>query len=147
MAPRDQPPKTASLVRELKTRWFTPAERSKKRSAHWKDALRAHVGDDGEVLWKGLLSIAEGGAWVPVMPDGREGPPQVPTTMDRFSAYKFLAEALFGKAPTQEKIIEAEKAAAENQELQALSDDELEARVRKAILTRGEDLPPLPEGK
>jgi hypothetical protein len=140
-----------ALVKELKSRWFTPAERSKKRSALWKDALRAHVGDDGEVLWQGIIAIAHGQAWIPKLADGREGPPQLPTTNDRFLAYKFLAEALFGKAPTQEKIMEAERAAASNQDLTALSDEELEAAVRKmvtdgmragaedAVLTEGTD--------
>jgi hypothetical protein len=126
-------PSQTALVQELKTRWFTPADRNKRRSVLWKDALRAHVGADGEVIWRGILAIAEGQAWVPKLADGREGPPQLPTTNDRFSAYKFLAEALFGKAPTQEKIMEAERAASENQDLHALTDEELEGAVRKLI--------------
>ena len=121
------------LITEIRSRWFTPAE-PKRKTTVWKDAHRGLVGTDGEVIWRGILSIAEGKAWVPQLPDGREGPPQIPTAADRHAAYRYLADALFGRPTSQEKIAEAEKAAAENQDLHALTDDELEAKVRQALM-------------
>jgi hypothetical protein len=116
----------------------------------WRSALRQAVGSDGQRLWKVLLAIAEGEAWIPRLPDGREGPPVTPTTRDRLQAAMYLGDALFGRAVDQTQVVAAEHAAQDNAALTALSDDELlleaerilegvPAAARRAIVDGGSE--------
>lgn len=112
----------------------------------WRHALRQAVGPDGGLIWSTLLSIMQGQAWVPKLADGREGPPQIPSTKDRIEAAQYVANALFGRPVDQSQIVEAEKAAQENAALSAMTDHDLllEARRVLAELPPGElaELPP-----
>ena len=105
-----------------------------------RTAIRKLVGPAGEELWKTLYSISRGDAWVPVLPDGREGPPQIPSSDDRLAAAKFLAEMFIGKAVPQTQVLEAEKAGQDLAELENLSDADLLLEAKEAfnVLAAGE---------
>lgn len=126
-------PKQVALAKEIRDKFFTKTHVEAEARSTWKNTLRQYVGSSGEVLWQGILRIAAGEAWTPKLPDGREGPPQIPDGSVRLQAYIYLANALFGKPASQEKITEAEKAAIESADLHALSDAELLEAVRKTL--------------
>lgn len=101
----------------------------------WRSSLRKIVGEDGK-LWRILLELAEGRAYRPVLPDGTEGPPVVPSPEIRLRATVELADRLYGKAVSATEQVQAEQAAHDLEAIRALPDGELEQRVR-GVLERG----------
>ena len=102
----------------------------------WREALRNSVGPSGERLWSMMLELAEGRAWRPTwLENGVEhvGEPVVPTSADRLAAMRELAHMLFGKPVPQTEASQAEADAREVEAARALTDAELEARVRAAL--------------
>lgn len=103
----------------------------------WRETLRNRVGPGGERLWEVMLEIAEGRAWKPVWRDesGVEhvGEPIAPTTADRLSAARELAHMLYGKPVPQTEASRAEEDARQLEDVRALTDAELEARVKRAL--------------
>jgi hypothetical protein len=100
----------------------------------WRAAARAAAGGDGvPLLFKVLMDIAEGKAVLAVLPDGRVGPPIIPTASDRLHAATEYIHAIIGKPVAQTEIVEAEAASQEMAAVQALSDDELLLRARSAL--------------
>jgi hypothetical protein len=123
----------------------TPIPRASRR-ANFRDALRSVIGPNGERAIRTIAEIAEGRVWTPILEDGsgRVADPVVPTTRDRLEAARYLVDALAGKPVDQTQIPEAERAAADNAELIALSDEELFAKARKVIegvVIRSQELP------
>lgn len=100
----------------------------------YRAVIRRLVGAGGEALWATLAEIAGGKAWVPTLPDGRQGPPQVPSTTDRRDAAIYLANALFGKPVPQSEVVRAEAAAAASEDLRQWTDEALDAEVRRLVL-------------
>lgn len=131
-----------ALVLASTPRQYAVVTNSQKKEI-WRSALRTAVGSDGQRLWKVLLAIAEGEAWIPRLADGREGAPVTPTTADRFQAATYLANALFGRPVDQTQVVEAERAAQENAALMSLSDDELLLEARRILALPAE--PPATE--
>ena len=107
----------------------------------FRNALRELCGPNGERIWSGLFDIAEGKPWIPKLPDGREGPPQIPSTADRRAAYEYLANALCGRPVDQAAINLAESAAEENASVRALSGPELEREARRILARKVAELP------
>lgn len=62
----------------------------------YRKHLQKRYGVDGEALWDVLDCMIAGRPWVPVLPDGREAPPVVPTTADRVGAVKLALAYLHG---------------------------------------------------
>lgn len=62
----------------------------------YRKHLQKRYGVDGEALWDVLDAMIAGKPWVPVLPDGREAPPVVPTTADRVGAVKLALAYLHG---------------------------------------------------
>lgn len=106
--------------------------RAHSRQENWRQELRRIVGSPGK-LWRILLELAEGRAYRPVLPDGSEGPPVVPSPEIRLRAATELADRLYGKAVSQTEIVQAEQAASDLESVRALSDAELEAQVKGAL--------------
>lgn len=129
--PARKPLIDVGLAEEIRQKYFVPTK--PERTETWRQRLRTLVGKDGEALWNGVLDIAAGKAWVPTLPDGREGPPQVPTTNDRLAAYQYVGNMLFGRPVDQTAIVEAERKAAENADLKLLSDEDLLELARNAL--------------
>ena len=98
----------------------------------WRSSLRKIVGDDGK-LWRIMLELAEGRAYRPVLPDGTEGPPIVPSPEIRLRATVELADRLYGKAVSATEQVQAEQAANDLEAIRALSDGELAQRVKGAL--------------
>lgn len=121
---------------------FTENDDSKRLSRRsnetYRSVIRSLAGQGGEALWVTLMEIAQGKAWVPRLPDGREGPPQVPSTTDRRDAAIYLANALFGKPVPQTELVKAEAAATHSEDLRAMSDDDLQAEVRRLMYLEGD---------
>lgn len=97
-----------------------------------------------------MLDIAEGRTWRPTWTeDGVEhvGEPVCPTTADRLAAARELGHMLFGKPVAQTEASQAESDAREVEAARALTDAELEARVRRALdpgpVTDAETVPTL----
>lgn len=111
----------------------------------WKTALRQAVGPEGQRLWRVFLDIAEGKAWQPELPDGRLGPPQVPSSGDRVAAATYLSNALFGRPVDQTQIVQAEQVAEQSAALRALSDAELLEEAKRIVegvaVVKGEEEP------
>lgn len=126
-------PQEMALAKRLEDRYFTPVKPAQPPTETFRSYLKRIAGDKGEGIWDAYLSIARGQAWIPTLPDGREGPPQVPTTSDRLVALRQLEHALFGSAVGQDRVPEAEKAAAEAANLTAMTDEELYAKAREAF--------------
>lgn len=120
------------LATEIRQKFFSPAPPPPKLET-WRQHVRSLLGANGEKLWAGVVDIANGKAWIPVLPDGREGPPQVPTTNDRLQAQQYLGNMLFGRPVDQTAIVEAEQKAAENADLKLMSDDDLLQLARRAL--------------
>jgi len=105
-----------------------------KRQKGWRAAARALAGGDTMPhLFKVLMDIAEGKAVLCTLPDGRVGPPIIPTAADRLRAATEYIHAVIGKPVAQTEIVQAEAAGAELEAVQALSDDELLLRARSAL--------------
>jgi hypothetical protein len=115
-----------------------PAQKpkSKNRAQGFRAAIQRIAGDDGDKLIQLLMDHAEGKPLIPRLTDGRIGPPIIPTAETALRATIELTHLLGGKPVGQDQILAAEKASRDLAEVQALSDDELEARAR-AILARG----------
>lgn len=109
-----------------------------RRPLNWKNAMRAMFGDHGQRAMEALAAIVDGNAWQPVMPDGRLGPPVVPTATDRREASVFVLNALNGKPVSQTEIVAAEQAMGELEAIRALSDEELASRARRALMATSE---------
>jgi hypothetical protein len=105
-------------------------------------AQKTRGGEEIIEAWRDLML---GKPWVPVLPDGREAPPQIPSGETRYRAACELADRLWGRSVPETEIVKAERAQAA---LRALSDEELERRVR-STLARGlrqlDERKPLPE--
>jgi hypothetical protein len=100
----------------------------------WRAAARMMAGGDAvPQLFKVLMDIAEGKAVLCTLPDGRIGPPIVPTAADRLRAATEYIHAVIGRPVPQTEIVQAEAAGQELEALQALSDDELLNRARSAL--------------
>jgi hypothetical protein len=123
-----------SKLKTLERLFEKPRHITKKT---WREALRNHVGPSGERLWAIMLEIAEGRAWRPTwLENGVEhvGEPIAPSSADRLAAAKELAHMLFGKPVAQTEASQAEQDARELEAARALTDAELEARVRRALV-------------
>lgn len=101
-----------------------------------RKAIRQLFPDGGVELYKILLDLARGEAYVPKLPDGRTGDPIVPTPDVRLRAATELAHTLNGRPVTQGEILKAEADDSEVASVRALSDADLNERV-KGLLTRG----------
>lgn len=97
----------------------------------WRQELRRLV--PRERLWRILYELAEGHAYRPILPDGTEGLPVVPSPEIRLRAATDLADRLYGKAVTATEQLAAENAANDLEAIRALSDGELEAKVKGAL--------------
>ena len=109
--------------------------------------VQIHGGPAGERLWAIMLEIAEGKAWRPTwVENGIEhiGEPVIPSSADRLAAARELGHMLFGKPVPQTEASQAEADARELEAARALTDSELEARVR-AALAPGRAIEPGPE--
>ena len=84
-------------------------------------------------LFKVLMDIAEGKAVLCTLPDGRVGPPIIPSAADRLHAATEYIHAVIGRPVPQTEIVAAEAASQEMSAVQALSDDELLLRARTAL--------------
>lgn len=104
----------------------------------WRGALKRMAGENGERLWELIMAHAEGKPLIPKLPDGREGPPIIPTPESSLRAAIELAHMFAGKPVTQDQIMAAEQASKEMAEIRALSDGELRERARN-ILQKGLD--------
>jgi hypothetical protein len=105
-----------------------------KRPKGWRAAARMMAGGDAvPQLFKVLMDIAEGKAVLCTLPDGRIGPPIVPTAADRLRAATEYIHAVIGRPVPQTEIVQAEAAGQELEAVQALSDDELLSRARTAL--------------
>ena len=80
-----------------------------------------------------MLELAEGRAYRPVLPDGTEGPPIVPSPEIRLRATVELADRLYGRAVSATEQVQAEQAANDLEAIRALSDGELAQRVKGAL--------------
>lgn len=104
------------------------------RPVAWPRDWRARVREAyGDKLWLGLIELAEGKPWVPKLPDGREGPVQIPTSDVRLRAYLELADRLYGRTVPETEIARAAQA---QNEYESLSDGELDAKLRGLFLER-----------
>lgn len=95
---------------------------------NWRSVLRK-ITDGGQMPMLVLAEIARGEVFIPKLPDGSEGEPQVPGTMARLTAAQLLHEQLYGKAVAQTEIVKAEEETKLQAQVQALSDSELQAKV------------------
>lgn len=98
----------------------------------WRDRLRDRY---GEKLWEWFAQIASGEAFVPKLPDGREGPIQVPTPRDRLEAARELRDSMYG-VPVPE--VEIARAEASQGALNAIPDADLKRMVRQLQETDAE---------
>lgn len=103
----------------------------------WRKALRQLIGADGMPLWKNLLEIANGKAWVAVTADGKMSEPQIPSTADRVAANVYLSNMGFGKPVDQTKVMAAERAANQLSEVTEMSTYELEVEAKKLLIETG----------
>lgn len=104
--------------------------------------------NNGADLYVRLHDIAMGKPHVVQMADGSRSEPMIPTLEAQRMASKDLIEFLHGKAVAQTEVKAAEEQAQQMEMIQALSDDELQERVRAALLERsvpGELVPNAPE--
>lgn len=121
------------------------------RAQTYRTAIRRLTGAQGDRIWEVLADIMEGRPWVPMLPDGRAGPPQIPTTADRLKAALELRDSLIGKPVASTDVVASERAAGEAADLAALSDAELERQARAWLqrasgkVEEAEIIPQLPE--
>lgn len=85
--------------------------------------------NNGLDLYLRLYDISMGKAHVVKLDDGRETEPMVPSIDVQRQAAKDLIEFMHGKAVAQTEIIKADEQHAEQEQLQAMSDDQLWALV------------------
>ena len=105
-----------------------------KRPKGWRQLARLQAGGDAVPrLFKVLMDIAEGKAVLSILPDGRIGPPIIPTASDRLHAATEYIHAVIGRPVPQTEIVAAEAAAQDLDAVQALSDGELLERARTAL--------------
>jgi hypothetical protein len=110
---------------------ITRIQASTGKPESWRANLRRIVPQDA--LWRIILELAEGRAYRPILPDGTEGLPIVPSPEIRLRAATDLADRLYGKAVSATEQIAAEREAGELETIRALSDSELEERARNAL--------------
>lgn len=118
--------------------WYKgmPSANPGGRPHGWRKVLKSIVGEDGEHLWAAMMALAEGKPLIPKLPDGREGPPIIPTAEVALRAQVELAHLLVGKPVTQDQIMAAEQASRDMADIRLLSDAELERRAR-LVLSKG----------
>ena len=118
------------------------------KSGDWRRRLGEIVGEDCDLVWRALVGVAQGRVVVPVMPDGREGPPIVPSAADMVRAASELAHMYAGRPVDQDRVLAAMATSSALAEIASLPDGELAARVR-GILAREPEIaaPALPEGE
>ena len=118
---------------------------SKATALHHRAALRKRIGLDGDRLWQVMMDLAEGKPFVPVLPDGSFGEPIVPSPDVRLRAAEALADRAFGKAVAATELVKAEAESTELHSIQALSDAELEAELKRLDKFNGKQLNAGPE--
>jgi hypothetical protein len=96
---------------------------------------REDSADAANIAWTTLRDLAAGRPFIPILPDGREAEPQVPTSAVRMKASIELLNRLFGKTPTATERTEASRAVEANtiQSFDELTDAELVGQVRSAL--------------
>jgi hypothetical protein len=99
---------------------------------HFKSlrVILAQKTNNGQDILEIFLQLAAGVPWVPTLPDGREAPPQIPSSEVRFRAAQELADRLWGRTVPETEIVDAERAQAA---LKAMTDEELESKVRSTL--------------
>lgn len=110
-----------------------------QKPKNFRDALRARVGSNGELIWDTLVDLAEGRAWQVELPDGRVSQPMIPSSDVRLRAAQDLRETLFGRAVLQTEAIKAEEEAQNLAQIRALSDDELRLKAQAILAKRAID--------
>lgn len=91
--------------------------------------------DAANVAWNTLRDLSAGKPFIPILPDGREGEPQVPSATIRMKASIEILDRLYGKAPTAAEKMEEAKTVEANtvHQLEDLTDAELVDHVRSAL--------------
>jgi len=129
---------TEQLLKPLPPRRLPATVVRATKTEVWRQVMRRMAGgDNAEEVIQSIVDIAAGKAWIPKLPDGREGPPQLPTAGDRLAAAVHITNMLFGKPVAQTEIIAAEKQTYDQARVKALSDAELKALIYKQVLAEG----------
>lgn len=114
--------------------YFSPGE---KRTSTFREALTTYAGENGVKMLAILSDIANGKAWTPIDENGREGPPQVPSTADRSHAALNLLWLVSGKPVPQTKLVEAELASRASRTLEDVDTKQLEEEYISRLEAQG----------
>lgn len=124
------------MLRDAKGNRLARAARQETERKSWRSLLR-ELTNNGVEQFTILRELSLGTPLVATLPNGKESDPVVPSAEVRRAAARDLLEFLHGKPVAQTEVAHAE---AENrllEQVQALTDAELEARVRD-LLASGE---------
>ena len=105
-------------------------------TSNWRAYVRSRVGGRGERIFDTLADLMEGKVIVPRADDGRMMEPIVPTPATMLQAAMYLGDMMFGKATSQTEQVASEQEAARHAMLNAISDEDLERRVRERLLNK-----------
>lgn len=105
---------------------------------NWRNLMKKMT-NGGQLPFTVAIEIAQGTPFVPELPDGTRGEPQVPNASTRLVAAQWLHEQMFGKAVAQTEIVKAEEETKLQSQVAALSDAELQAKVFAYLEARGKE--------
>ena len=108
----------------------------KSERENWRSIMKK-LTDGGQMPMRVAVEMAEGRPFVATLEDGSTSEPVLPNASIRLVAAQWLHEQMYGKAVTQTEIVKAEAETRLQAQVQALSDEELQAKVFAALERRG----------
>lgn len=124
------------VLRDAKGNRLARATAQETPRKSWRSLLR-EITDNGVEQFTILRELSLGKALVTTLPNGQESEPVIPSAEVRRAAARDLLEFLHGKPVAQTEVAHAEAETRLLEQVQSLTDAELEARVRD-LLERGE---------
>lgn len=88
--------------------------------------------ETANIAWQTLKELASGRPFIPILPDGREAEPRVPTDSVRLKAATELLDRLYGRAASAAELRE-EQRTLEASPVDQMSDSEVVEQVQDAL--------------
>lgn len=125
-----------TVLRDSAGNLVTKTITKKSERENWRSIMRK-LTDGGQMPMRVAVEMAEGRPFVAKLEDGTMSEPVTPNASIRLVAAQWLHEQMYGKAVVQTEVTKAEAETRLQAQVQALSDEELQAKAFAALEKRG----------